>query len=118
MTWWWIIFVVWLTDESRFALFPGKIIVRDPHHRESLTPQAGFEPAKNLSSGLVEWSCAVVINMAPRLSIFKNGKKESGSFRDTHREKEPSNKTTALTKSKNMGIWVVGTSKSTLYKSS
>ena len=23
--------------------------------------QAGFEPAQNLSSGLVEWSCAVVI---------------------------------------------------------
>ena len=25
------------------------------------TPRAGFEPAQNLSSGLVEWSCAVVI---------------------------------------------------------
>ena len=24
-------------------------------------PQAGFEPVQNLSSGLVEWSCAVVI---------------------------------------------------------
>ena len=29
---------------------------------------------------------------------------------DTHREKAPSNKTPALTKSKNMGIWVVGIS--------
>ena len=29
---------------------------------------------------------------------------------DTHREKAPSNKTPALTKSTNMGIWVVGTS--------
>ena len=30
-------------------------------------------------------------------------------FKDTHREKAPSNKTSALTKSINMGIWVVGT---------
>ena len=30
--------------------------------------------------------------------------------KDTHREKVPSNKTPALTKSTNMGIWVVGTS--------
>ena len=38
-----------------FVLFPAGIIVRDPHHRESHdTPQAGFEPAQNLSSGLVE----------------------------------------------------------------
>ena len=31
-------------------------------------------------------------------------------IQDTHQEKAPSNKTPALTKSKNMGIWVVGTS--------
>ena len=32
-------------------------------------------------------------------------------FKDTHSEKAPSNKTSALTKSTNMGItWVVGTS--------
>ena len=30
-------------------------------------------------------------------------------FKDTHKEKAPSNKTPALTKSTNMGIWVVGT---------
>ena len=29
--------------------------------RISDTPQAGFGPAQNLSSGLLEWSCAVVI---------------------------------------------------------
>ena len=29
--------------------------------RISDTPWAGFEPAQNLSSGLVEWSCAVAI---------------------------------------------------------
>ena len=31
-------------------------------------------------------------------------------FKDTHREKVPSNKIPARTKSVNMGIWVVGTS--------
>ena len=31
-------------------------------------------------------------------------------FNDTHREKAPSNKTPALTKSTNVGIWVVGAS--------
>ena len=35
---------------------------RSSPSRISDTPQAGFEPAKNLSSGLVKWSCAVVIN--------------------------------------------------------
>ena len=33
------------------------------------------------------------------------------SFKDTHREKAPSNKTPALTKNRNMVIWVVATSK-------
>ena len=32
---WLIVFVVWLTDEKRLALFPFGTIVRDPHHRES-----------------------------------------------------------------------------------
>ena len=32
-----MVFVVWLTDERRLALFPAGTIVRDPHHRESLT---------------------------------------------------------------------------------
>ena len=30
-------------------------------------------------------------------------------IKDTHREKAPSNKTPVLTKSVNIGIWVVGT---------
>ena len=30
-------FVVWLTNERYLALFPVKTIIRDPHHRESLT---------------------------------------------------------------------------------
>ena len=34
------------------------------------TPRAGFEPAQNLSSGLVEWSCAVVITTTSRGLTF------------------------------------------------
>ena len=36
-------------------------------------------------------------------------KHENLGFKDTHREKAPSIKTPALTKSTNMGIWVVCT---------
>ena len=35
--WWWIAFVIWLTDERCLVLFPVGTIVRDPHHRESPT---------------------------------------------------------------------------------
>ena len=35
--WWWTVFVVWMTNQRRLALFPAGIIVRDPHHRESPT---------------------------------------------------------------------------------
>ena len=34
------------------------------------TSRAGFEPAQNLSSGLVEWSCAVVITTTPRMTYY------------------------------------------------
>ena len=63
--WWWIVFVVWLTDKRHLTLFPARTILRDPHHRESPTCQTGFEPAQNLSLGLVEWSCTVVITITP-----------------------------------------------------
>ena len=33
----------------------------------SNTPRAGFEPKQNLSSGFIEWSCAVVITTTPWL---------------------------------------------------
>ena len=63
--WWWIVFVVWLTDERRLALFSAGTIARDPHHRESpARREHGLN--QNLSSGLVEWSCAVVITTTPR----------------------------------------------------
>ena len=65
--WWWIVFVVWLTDERRLALFSAGPIVRDPHHRESPTRrEQGLNLPQNLSSGLVEESCAVVITITPR----------------------------------------------------
>ena len=32
----------------------------------------GFEPVQNLSSGFVEWSCAVGITTTPRCQIYKN----------------------------------------------
>ena len=32
-----IVFVEWLTDGRRLALFPARAIVRDPHYRESPT---------------------------------------------------------------------------------
>ena len=38
---------------------------RSSPSRISDTPRAGFEPAQNPSSGLVEWSCAVVITSTP-----------------------------------------------------
>ena len=60
--WWWNVFVVWLTDERHLALFPGGTI---PSLPISDTTWAGFEPAQNVSSGLVEWSCAVVMTTSP-----------------------------------------------------
>ena len=42
---------------------------RSSPSRISDTPRAGFEPKQNLSSGLVEWSCAVVITTTPRRHI-------------------------------------------------
>ena len=44
---------------------------RSSPSRISDTPRAGFEPAQNLSSGLVELSCAVVIITTPRCHCIK-----------------------------------------------
>ena len=40
-------------------------------------PQAGFEPAQNLSSGLVEWSCAVVITLGVQAVLKTEFKSEN-----------------------------------------
>ena len=42
---------------------------RSPPSQIFDTPQAGFESAQNLSSGLVEWSCVVVITTILRCQI-------------------------------------------------
>ena len=34
---WWVVFMLWLTDERRLTLIPAGTIVRDPHHHESPT---------------------------------------------------------------------------------
>ena len=47
---------------------------RSSPSRISDTPRAGFEPKQNLSSGLVEWSCAVVITTTPRRHISHSQK--------------------------------------------
>ena len=53
------------------------------------TPRTGFEPAENLSSGLVEWSCALVIttaapHMRPRIINYRSFKDFSNDdFRKT-----------------------------------
>ena len=39
---------------------------RSSPSRISDTPRAGSEPAQNLSSGFVEWNCAIVITTTPR----------------------------------------------------
>ena len=70
---WWIVFVIWFTDERRLALLPAKIIVKDPHYRESLTC---LEQDLNLhSSGFIKWSCVVAghipIVACMRLPLFK-----------------------------------------------
>ena len=57
------------SDTPRGGFSP--ISSRDHCQRSSLsrisdTPRAGFEPVQSLSSGLVEWSCAIVITTTPR----------------------------------------------------
>ena len=42
---------------------------RSSPSRISDTPRAGYEPVQNLSSGLVEWFCAVVITTTPQRHI-------------------------------------------------
>ena len=45
------------------------------------TPRAGFKPTQNLSSGFVEWSCAVLITTTPRRhKLLKWNKKHCPKF--------------------------------------
>ena len=65
-----ICFVAWLTDERRLAYFPYDHCQRFSPSRISDTTPAGFRPAQNLCSGLVERSSAVVITTTPRRQLF------------------------------------------------
>ena len=56
----------------------------------------------NVSEARLDQSMWSTISHYQMVEIF--------SFKDTHREKVPSNKIPALTKCTNMGIWIVGTS--------
>ena len=69
--WWWIVFVVWLTDERRSLISSRDHCQRSSPSRISNPPRAGFDPAQNLSWGLLEWSCAVVITTAPRRHVWE-----------------------------------------------
>ena len=65
--------VVWLTDERCLALFPvGTNRQRSSQLRFSIMLWAGFEPAEDLSSGLVEWSCAVVTNTKAQCHYYNH----------------------------------------------
>ena len=64
--WWWIVFVVWLIDERRLALFPVGTIVRDLHHLESPTCSQQDLNLCRTQFRLVEWSYAVVITTTPQ----------------------------------------------------
>ena len=55
--WWWIIFVEWLTNDRRLALFPAGTT-----DKSSDKPRAGFESALNQNSDVSEfriqmWRC-------------------------------------------------------------
>ena len=61
--WWWMMMNCFCNDQRKaFSLISTRdhCQISSPS-RITDTPRAGFEPAQNLSSGLVEWSCAVVI---------------------------------------------------------
>ena len=61
--WWWrIVFVVCFYSLTS----SWDHCQKSSPSRISDTPRAAFEPAQNLSSGLVEWSCAVVRTTTPR----------------------------------------------------
>ena len=60
--------------------------------------------------GVCEGTSLVKILQSCHFNIFRiKDASERCPFKDTHREKAPSNKTPTLRKSTNMGVWAVGT---------
>ena len=79
--WWWIVSVVWLPDERCLRLTSSQDHCQrfSPSHISD-NPPAGFEPAQNLSSDFVEWSCAVVITATPFFTCFTYDKGDSKDY--------------------------------------
>ena len=72
--WWWWMMNCFCCMVDRRRLY-SLISSRDHCQRSSPswisdTPRTGFETAQSLSSGLVEWSCAVVITTTSRCSMY------------------------------------------------
>ena len=72
--------MVWLTDKRCLALFQLGHYQRFSSLQISDTPQVGFEPMQNLSSGFVEWRCAVMTTTTPWQS-YKIGLVHTTLFR-------------------------------------
>ena len=57
----------WVTKDVTFIIISSRDhCQRSTSSRMSDTPQSGIEVAQNLSSGLNEWSCVLVITTTPR----------------------------------------------------
>ena len=66
----WIVFCSMVDRRKAFSLiFSQDRCQRSSPSWISDTPRAGFEPAQNLSSCLVEWSCTAAITATPRRHI-------------------------------------------------
>ena len=69
----WIAFCGMVDRRKEFSLISSRDhCQRSSPSRISNTSQAGFEPAQNLSSSFVEWSCTLVITTTSRGNSFFN----------------------------------------------
>lgn len=59
-------FLASLTNKRGLALFPTRIIARDPHIQTLQQPWADIESAQSLSLACAEWGCTVVITSLSR----------------------------------------------------
>ena len=60
-----------MVDRRKASSLVSSTIVRDPHHREYPTCcEQYLNLCRTWSSGLVEWSCTVVINTTPRRRLI------------------------------------------------
>ena len=88
-------------DMADSLIFSRDLFQRSSPSRISSMPLAGFEPAQNLSSGLVEWCWAVVITTTPHHNFsvcfskymfeVKNYKKNSKKQRKLKKMFPPAN---------------------------